>query len=134
MPTNLHPLCPFLTLLMELFSNRAFVGLEDNVKKQLELNLELLYSKLITSSNKFYSLGGYCLKVSTIYIQGRNQKFFMAREVLAKKGTIYARYYSYIISVVYNTLISVKKLGGITIRLLWLNCWYVFLDIHLHIE
>ena len=31
----------------------------------------------------------------------------MAVEVLAKKGTIYARYYSYIISVIYNALTSV---------------------------
>ena len=41
-----------------------------------------------------------------ICVQGCNQEFFMAGEVLAKKGTIYGRYYSYIISVIYNTLIS----------------------------
>ena len=43
------------------------------------------------------------------YVQGCNQEYFMAVEVLAKKGTIYARYYSYIISVIYNTLTSVTK-------------------------
>ena len=41
------------------------------------------------------------------YVQGCNQEYFMAAEVLAKKGTIYARYYSYIISVIYNALTSV---------------------------
>ena len=51
-------------------------------------------------------------------VQWWNQEFFMAGEVLAKKGIIYGRYYSYIISVIYNTLISVKtKLGQITIWL-----------------
>ena len=51
-----------------------------------------------------------------ICVQGCNQEFFMAGEVLAKKGTIYGRHYSYIISVMYNTLISVMtKLGRITI-------------------
>ena len=43
------------------------------------------------------------------YVQGFNQECFMAVEVLAKKGTIYARYYSYVISVIYNILISVTK-------------------------
>ena len=43
------------------------------------------------------------------YVQGCNQEYFMAVEVLAKKGAIYARYYSYIISVIYNTLTSVTK-------------------------
>ena len=43
------------------------------------------------------------------YVQGCNQEYFMAAEVLAKKGTIYARYYSYIISVIYNTLTSCDK-------------------------
>ena len=33
----------------------------------------------------------------------------MKVEVLTKKGTIYARYYSYVISVIYNILISVTK-------------------------
>ena len=42
-------------------------------------------------------------------VQGCNQEYFMAAEVLAKKGTIYARYYSYIISVIYNTLTPVTK-------------------------
>ena len=41
------------------------------------------------------------------YVQGCNQEYFMAAEVLAKKGTIYARYYSYITSVIYNALTSV---------------------------
>ena len=40
---------------------------------------------------------------------------FMAGEVLAKKGTIYAWYYSYIISVLYNTFIYGSKLGRMTI-------------------
>ena len=43
------------------------------------------------------------------YVQGYNQEYFMAAEVLARKGTLYARYYSYIISVIYNTLTSVTK-------------------------
>ena len=43
------------------------------------------------------------------YVQGHNQEFFIAVEVFAKKSTICARYYSYIISVIYNTLISVAK-------------------------
>ena len=43
------------------------------------------------------------------YVQRHNQEFFMVGEVLAKKGTIYARYYNYIMSVIYNTLISVTK-------------------------
>ena len=43
------------------------------------------------------------------YVQGYNQEYFMAVEVLAKKGTTYARYYSYIIFVIYNTLTSVTK-------------------------
>ena len=33
----------------------------------------------------------------------------MGMEVLVKKGTTYARYYSYIISVIDNTLTSVAK-------------------------
>ena len=41
------------------------------------------------------------------YVQVCNQEYFMAVEVLAKMGTIYARYYSYIISVIYNALTSV---------------------------
>ena len=41
------------------------------------------------------------------YVRGCSQEYFMAAEVLAKKGTIYARYYSYIISVIYNALTSV---------------------------
>ena len=43
------------------------------------------------------------------YVQGHNQEFFIAVEILGKKGTIYARHYSYIISAIYNTLISVTK-------------------------
>ena len=43
------------------------------------------------------------------YVQGYNQEYFMAAEVLARKGTLYARYYSYIISVICNTLTSVTK-------------------------
>ena len=43
------------------------------------------------------------------YVQGHNQEFFIAVKILMKKGTIYARYYSYIIFVIYNTLISVTK-------------------------
>ena len=50
-----------------------------------------------------------------IYVQGCNQNFLMAGQVLAKKGTISARYYSYIISVIYNTLIFMTKSGRITI-------------------
>ena len=42
-------------------------------------------------------------------IQGYNQEYFIAVEVLAKKGTIYASYYSYITSVIYNTLTSATK-------------------------
>ena len=49
------------------------------------------------------------------YVQGRNQESFMAGEVLAKKGAIYARHYCYIMSVIYNTLISVTKLGRIAL-------------------
>ena len=37
------------------------------------------------------------------------RNFFMGMEVLVKKGTTYARYYSYIISVIDNTLTSVAK-------------------------
>ena len=41
--------------------------------------------------------------------RGATRNFFMGMEVLVKKGTIYARYYSYIISVIDNTLTSVTK-------------------------
>ena len=54
----------FLTLLMELFSNRAFVGLEDNIRNTLNSTQGLLYPKLMSSSDRFCSLGGCCLKVS----------------------------------------------------------------------
>ena len=37
------------------------------------------------------------------------KEYFMAVEVLAKNDIIYGRYYSYIISVIYNTLTSVTK-------------------------
>ena len=43
------------------------------------------------------------------YVQECIQEYFKAVEVLANKGTIYARYYSYIISVICNTLTSVTK-------------------------
>ena len=43
------------------------------------------------------------------YLQGHNQEFFIAIEIFGKKGAIYARHYSYIISAIYNTLISVTK-------------------------
>ena len=57
----------FLTFLMKLFLNRAFVGLEDNIRNKLNSTQRLFHSKLMTSSDKFYSLGGYCLKVSTSF-------------------------------------------------------------------
>ena len=41
--------------------------------------------------------------------RGATRNFFMGMEVLVKEGTIYARYYSYIISVIDNTLTSVTK-------------------------
>ena len=44
-----------------------------------------------------------------MYMYISYNEYFMAVEVLAKKGIIYARYYSYIISVIYNTLTSVTK-------------------------
>ena len=43
------------------------------------------------------------------YVQGHNQEFFIAVDILREKGIIYARHYSYIISAIYNTLISVTK-------------------------
>ena len=58
----------FSTLLMKLFSNRAFVELEDNIRNKLNSTQRLLYPKLMTSSDKFYSLGGCCLNVSTTQI------------------------------------------------------------------
>ena len=36
-------------------------------------------------------------------------EYFMAVEVFAKNDIIYGKYYSYIISVIYNTLTSVTK-------------------------
>ena len=41
--------------------------------------------------------------------RGATRNFFMGMEALVKKGTTYARYYSYIISVIDNTLTSVTK-------------------------
>ena len=61
------------------------------------------------------------------YAQGCNQEFFMAVEVFAKKGTIHARYSSYIISVIYNTLISMIKMNHFMTFMI-----EVFLDIYLY--
>ena len=51
----------------------------------------------------------------------------MAVEVFAKKGTIHARYSSYIISVIYNTLISMIKMNHFMTFMI-----EVFLDIYLY--
>ena len=56
----------------------------------------------------------------------------MKVEVLTKKDTIYAKYYSYIISVIYNILISVTKTNHYMTFMV--EVWYVFLDIHLYKE
>ena len=47
------------------------------------------------------------MKITSLILS--SLEFFMKVEVLTKKGTIYARYYSYVISVIYNILISVTK-------------------------
>ena len=47
------------------------------------------------------------MKITSLILS--SLEFFMKVEVLMKKGTIYARYYSYVISVIYNILISVTK-------------------------
>ena len=47
------------------------------------------------------------MKITSLILS--SQESFMKVEVLTKKDTIYAKYYSYIISVIYNILISVTK-------------------------
>ena len=52
---------------------------------------------------------GHMVPSCIMYMYISYNEYFMAVEVLAKKGIIYARYYSYITSVIYNTLTSVTK-------------------------
>ena len=47
------------------------------------------------------------MKITSLILS--SQESFMKVEVLTKKDTIYAKYYSDIISVIYNILISVTK-------------------------
>ena len=56
---------------------------------------------------------------------GAQPGFFIAVEILGKRAQ-YMQYYSYIISAIYNTLISVTKTNHS--MTLWLKYWYVFLD------
>ena len=64
------------------------------------------------------------------YIQGHNQEFFIAVEILGEKGTIYVRHYSYIISAIYNTLISVTKTNhSMTFMIEVLTCLFRYIFI-----
>ena len=65
------------------------------------------------------------------YDQEHIQEFFIAVEILGEKGAIYARYYRYIISAIYNTLTSVTKTNhSMTFMIEVLVCLFRYIFIY----
>ena len=62
--SNLHPLCPFFDIINGTFFESCFCLARGKYKKHIELNLEVVISKI----DKFCSLGGCCWKLWTIQL------------------------------------------------------------------